>query len=92
MIKSTLSSMLIYFMSLFTIPNWATICLDKRDGGLGIKKLHTLNNALLSKWSWRFTFERESLWKQLITRRHGSKEGIAIGWAIEGHKKWLGNI
>ena len=28
-----------------------TVCLDKRKGGLGVRRLSTLNRALLCKWN-----------------------------------------
>ena len=86
MIKSMLSSLPIYLMSILQLQRgvglrleqiqrdflwgggalvqrpqlvrWATICLDKRKGGLGVKSLSTLNKALLCKWSWSFANER----------------------------------
>ncbi|KAJ9705360.1 hypothetical protein PVL29_003414 [Vitis rotundifolia] len=79
LIRSTLSSMSIYLMSLLRMPRvvslrfekiqrdflwgggtlerkphlvkWDTICLDKRKGGLGVRRLSTLNRALLCKWN-----------------------------------------
>ena len=77
LIRSTLSNLPIYFMSLFRIPSlvckrlekiqrdflwgggnlekkshlvsWATVCTDKKVGGLGVRGLHKLNKALLGK-------------------------------------------
>ena len=48
------------------LANWSMICKDKKKGGLDIKDLSTINKALLGKWCWRFTFERDMLWKKLI--------------------------
>ena len=88
LVKSTLSSLPIYFMSLFIIPrkvslrlekiqrnflwgggasqskphlvNWSIVCMEKKDGGLGIRNLSRLNRALLGKWCWRFASEQDS--------------------------------
>lgn len=30
---------------------WEVVCLDKKRGGLGIKKLSIMNKVLLCKWS-----------------------------------------
>ena len=57
---------------------WDTVCSDKRKGGLGVRRLSTLNKTLLCKWNWRFTNERETLWKHVINRQFGEKEG---GWS-----------
>ena len=102
-IKSTLSSLPIYFMSLFIIPrkvslrlekiqrdflwgggasqskphlvNWCIVCMEKKDGGLGIRNLSRLNKAFLGKWCWRFASEQDSLWKQVIVRKFGEEDG-----------------
>ena len=78
LLKSNLSNLPIYFMSLFVIPkkvrirleiiqkdflwgglgdrskihlvNWSDVCKAKNFGGLGIRRLHNLNQALLDKW------------------------------------------
>ena len=59
------------------LVRWATICLDRRKGGLGVKSLSTLNKALLCKWSWRFANERGALWNQVIMGKFGEERG---GW------------
>ena len=56
---------------------WAKVCLDKRIGGLGIRNLTVLNKALLGKWGWRFTVERDSLWRRLIVGKFEEEGG---GW------------
>ncbi|RVW24957.1 Transposon TX1 uncharacterized 149 kDa protein [Vitis vinifera] len=105
LIKSTLSNLPIYFMSLFVIPRkvrirlekiqreflwgdvegrrrihlvrWTAICKDKKYGGLGLRHLKEFNHALLGKWLWRFSLERESLWRKVIVGKFGEGEG---GW------------
>ena len=57
------------------LVNWSLVSLDKRDGGLGIRKLSTLNKALLGKWSRRFASENEALWKLVIIGKYGEEEG-----------------
>ncbi|RVW78761.1 putative mitochondrial protein [Vitis vinifera] len=59
------------------LVNWDTVCLDKRKGGLGVRRLSTLNRALLCKWNWRFANERESFWRHVISRKFREEEG---GW------------
>ena len=79
LIRSTLASMPIYFMSMLSMPRkvrlrferihrdflwgggalerklhlvrWDLVCLEKCNGGLGVKSLSILNKALLCKWS-----------------------------------------
>ena len=59
------------------LVNWDTVCLDKRKGGLGVRRLSTLNRALLCKWNWRFANERKNFWRHVISRKFGEEEG---GW------------
>ncbi|RVW41575.1 putative ribonuclease H protein [Vitis vinifera] len=58
--------------------NWDTVCLDKRKGGLRVRRLSTLNRALLCKWNWCFANERENLWRHVISRKKGRKKGVGI--------------
>ena len=57
------------------LVNWSNVCLAKKKGVLGIKDLTNLNRALLSKWSWRFANERDSLWRSIIGTNFGEEEG-----------------
>ncbi|KAJ9682385.1 hypothetical protein PVL29_018325 [Vitis rotundifolia] len=57
--------------------NWEVVCTQKAKGGLGIRKIETLNKALLGKWIWRFASDRDILWKKVIGTKYG-KEGF--GW------------
>ena len=60
------------------LVNWYTVCLDKRKGGLRVRRLSTLNRALLCKWNWCFANERENLWRHVISRKKGRKKGVGI--------------
>ncbi|RVW81743.1 Transposon TX1 uncharacterized 149 kDa protein [Vitis vinifera] len=51
--------------------------LGKKQGGLGLRKIATLNRALLGKWIWRFACEKDNLWKQVITTKYGQEDH---GW------------
>ena len=55
-----------------SLVSWATVCLDKSKGGIGIKSFSKLNKAMLCKWSWRFANDRNALWRKV------SKGGIGI--------------
>ena len=48
------------------LVKWSTICSDIKIGGLGAKSLSILKKALLCKWIWRYTNERDSLWRNVI--------------------------
>ena len=57
--------------------SWATVCTEKKKGGIGIKNLSKMNKALLSKWNWRFANERYSLWRKVIGSKFGESPD---GW------------
>ncbi|VVA40654.1 PREDICTED: reverse mRNAase, partial [Prunus dulcis] len=44
------------------LVKWDTVCLPKRLGGLGIKKAALMNQAMLSKASWRIVAGDSGLW------------------------------
>ncbi|CAJ2637710.1 unnamed protein product [Trifolium pratense] len=50
---------------------WEQICLSKEKGGLGVKNLDLFNQALLSKWKWRFLSDDNALWTDLLRIRYG---------------------
>ena len=60
------------------LVKWAIVCSNKKNGGLSVKNLSILNRALLCKWSWRYTVERESSWKLVISRKFREEGG---GWS-----------
>ena len=57
------------------LVKWEVVSADKEKGGLGIRKLALLNKALLGRWI--FAFEKENLWKKVISVKYG-QEGL--GW------------
>ena len=63
--------------------NWDTVYLNKNKGGLGVCRLLNLNRALLGKWIWRFTTEKEAPWRHFITLKYGTEAG---GWFTKGIK------
>ena len=49
----------------FYLVKWEVVCLDKKRGGLGIKKLSTFNKAHLRK---------DAFWNQLIRAKNGEDQ------------------
>ena len=94
LIKSTLSNLSTYFLSLFSIlafvakriekiqcdffwggineefkfhlVSWNKICSLISEGGLGIRSLRLMNQALLRKRLWRFANEKEAWWQSMV--------------------------
>lgn len=53
--------------------------MDKRSGGLDMRKLSNVNKDLLSKWCWRFACESDFHWKRVISRKYEKEEK---GWCF----------
>ena len=49
-----------------------------------MRRLSKLNQALLCKWSWRFSNEREPLWRRVISKKYGELVGGWITCDIRG--------
>ncbi|RVW82388.1 40S ribosomal protein S9-2 [Vitis vinifera] len=57
--------------------NWEVVCTSKEKGGLGMRRIDSLNKALLGKWVWRFAVEKDNLWRLMIGVKYGQEE---FGW------------
>jgi hypothetical protein len=61
----------------FHLVNWHRVCTPVKAGGLGVRNVINFNQALLGKWIWRFSQERDALWRSVIEVKYGSVRG---GW------------
>ncbi|KAJ4776087.1 RNA-directed DNA polymerase (reverse transcriptase)-related family protein [Rhynchospora pubera] len=72
------------------LKNWASVCLPKNLGGLGLKDLVLQNKALLLRWWWRLYTAPNSLWFQnmssIYSRR--SQPSPPITWLSSGSFFW----
>ena len=58
------------------LVKWTTICAPISSGGLGIRKIRLINEALLGKWFWRFGIEEDAFWRRVIEMKYG----CVLGW------------
>lgn len=59
---------------------WSTVCKAKLKRGLGVRSLSLLNKAFLCNWCWRFSSEKEPLWKNIIKGKFEEEErGYRLG-------------
>lgn len=49
---------------------WDRVTTPKKYGGLGIKRLEVVNEALLFKWAWRFRTNKNALWSKIMEVCH----------------------
>ena len=45
---------------------WKDVCMMKREGGLGIKSLHVMNEALMAKHLWNVLTDKDSIWVRWV--------------------------
>jgi hypothetical protein len=56
------------------------VCLDRRSGGLGVRKVNEFHVTLLGKWCWRLKTKRGGLWRQVLAHKYREVRGeIACG-------------
>ena len=63
--------------SVFHWVYWKDVCCSKQDGGLGIRPLRHMNEALKTKWLWCFAKEEKALWRKAIIAKCGVD---ILGW------------
>ncbi|GAU46317.1 hypothetical protein TSUD_243380, partial [Trifolium subterraneum] len=66
---------------------WDTICLNRENGGLGVRRLKEFNISLLGKWVWRCLVENDSPWSLVLRAKYGEEggrvrfsEGVGSSW------------
>ncbi|GKC12731.1 RNA-directed DNA polymerase, eukaryota [Tanacetum coccineum] len=64
---------------------WNNVLTSKEKGGLGVSSLYALNKALMFKWVWRFTTQKNSLWARVVIAIHG-EDGKIGTCSKSGHK------
>ncbi|GJW50312.1 hypothetical protein Tco_0091663 [Tanacetum coccineum] len=67
---------------------WSKVLCSKEKGGLGVSSLYALNRALMCKWVWRFTTQKNLLWTRVIKAIHG-EDGKMKKLGIVGYARAL---
>ncbi|GJS44128.1 DNA-directed DNA polymerase [Tanacetum coccineum] len=55
---------------------WDKVIAPLKNGGLGIGSLLSCNQAILSKWWWRFLKEGNAIWYKITSSTHDIKGGL----------------
>lgn len=53
-----------------SLVRWEEVVKTKHNGGLGIRCMRDMNNALLAKLGWRLINETDALWSQVIRNKY----------------------
>eukprot|EP00268_Persea_americana_P033450 TRINITY_DN3312_c0_g1_i6.p1 TRINITY_DN3312_c0_g1~~TRINITY_DN3312_c0_g1_i6.p1 ORF type:complete len:225 (-),score=29.21 TRINITY_DN3312_c0_g1_i6:634-1308(-) len=64
----------------FHLRDWVSVCTSKLEGGLGIRSLRKMNQALLGKWLWRLGDESEGQWRLVVLEKYGNQKD---GWEVQ---------
>lgn len=51
---------------------WKYLCLQMKEGGLGLKNIEVFNTALMEKWKWRIINGENGKWRDLLSARYGN--------------------
>ncbi|KAL9666212.1 hypothetical protein QQ045_000536 [Rhodiola kirilowii] len=60
--------------------SWNAVCLDKREGGLGIKNLEVMNEALVLNQLWDLTRNSQNIWSCWVSEYW--TKGIHCSWVL----------
>ncbi|CAL8129782.1 unnamed protein product [Prunus armeniaca] len=75
------------------LVKWDTVCLPKRLGGLGIKKASLMNQAMLSKASWRIVAGDSGLIYGAAILNKGMKWRVGDGTRVKfWTDTWIGDV
>ena len=59
----------------YHLVSWDLVCLPKCYGGLGIRKIRHLNNALLAKHIWRI-FQSTRVWRDILIEKYLRRQSL----------------
>lgn len=69
----------------FHLVDWNSVRQPKNNGGLGVRPLKLMNQALLGKWFWSLGEENNSLWRQIVLEKYKVKRK---GWDNNKMSYW----
>ncbi|KAM6577644.1 hypothetical protein CsatB_029481 [Cannabis sativa] len=50
--------------------DWSSLCQSKLRGGLGFRRIETINAAFILKWGWKALTDKDSLWGTIIQSKY----------------------
>ncbi|KAL4345325.1 hypothetical protein AHAS_Ahas11G0267100 [Arachis hypogaea] len=60
--------------------SWKTLCQPKHEGGMGFRKLSSMNDAFLAKVLWQLYEDSNQLWAKVLLHKYcdGSREDMEV--------------
>jgi len=71
---------------------WRQVCASREMGGLGIKDIKVLNNALLIKWKWLVFHQSDQLWSRILVSKYKGWRGLEEGPAKHYFSHWWSDL
>jgi hypothetical protein len=71
-----------------TLKSWSSICTPKHTGGLGYKKMHDFNLALIAKLGWKLLTNTDCLWVHQLLGKY-IKYGDFLSSPAPSTASWL---
>ncbi|GJT01522.1 putative RNA-directed DNA polymerase [Tanacetum coccineum] len=67
---------------------WKEVCLQKSEGGLGLKSIHVWNEALMAKHLWNVVITKDSIWVKWVRSHYLNDHTV---WAVDPshHSSWV---
>ena len=71
-----------------SLKSWSSICLPKHERGLGFKRMHDFNLALIAKLGWKLLSNSKCLWVKQFQSKY-IKYGDFLSSPIHSTASWL---
>jgi hypothetical protein len=71
-----------------SLKSWSSICLPKDEGGLGFRRMHDFNLALIAKLGWKLLSNSKCLWVKQLQSKY-IKYGDFLSSPISSTVSWL---
>jgi hypothetical protein len=71
-----------------SLKSWSSICLPKKVGGLGFRRMHEFNLSLIAKLGWKLLSNADCLWVNQLQKKY-IKYGNFISSPNPSSASWL---
>ena len=72
--------------------SWRQCCSPKHKGGLGIRDIQSLNQALLFKWKWMMFQQPDQLWTRILISKYNGWRGLEHGPRKQYFSTWWADL